>query len=132
MSEPNQRPEAPPLAPASTDPAGAPPAQPAPAAGAELKAALEDGARAFDERAQALGREVEAAVTRWGEDPAVKETAVVAGRVWGLVLLAVGAWFFADVTLRLDMPAVAWRDLWPAVLIALGVVIVLRGMTRRG
>lgn len=136
MTEPEERPDLPLRAPASTDPAGAPPAQAASAAGAEpgadLKQALERGARAFDQRAQALGREAEAAVTRWGENPAVRETADVATRVWGLVLLGFGLWFFADVTLGLDVPSVAWRDLWPAVLIALGAVIVLRGMTRRG
>lgn len=137
MTTPDERPDLDPAAPAPADvpPPAAPGSAPAtsrPAAtGDELKSAIESGARAFDQRAQALGREAEAAVTRWGENPAVKETADVAGRIWGLVLLAVGLWFFADVTLKLDLPSFAWRDLWPIVLIALGAIVVLRGMMRR-
>jgi len=46
-------------------------------------------------------------------------------------VLAIGLWFFADVTLGYDMPSVAWRDLWPIVLIAIGLVVVVRGMNRR-
>ena len=36
------------------------------------------------------------------------------------MLLAVGLWFFADVTLGYDMPSIAWRDLWPLALIVIG------------
>ena len=68
---------------------------------------------------------------RFGDNPSVRRTADVAGRVWGLVLIAFGLWFFADVTLRLNMPTVAWRDLWPLALIVVGAIVVLRGMTRR-
>jgi hypothetical protein len=135
MTTSNERPDVPPLPPTDSGPAEVPPAQPAPStqatSGADLKAAIESGARTFDQRAQALGREAEAAARRWGENPAVKETADVAGRIWGLVLLAVGAWFFADVTLNLDLPSVRWRELWPVVLIVLGGFVVLRGLARR-
>lgn len=154
MTTPNERPDTPPLPPSPTEPPPtAPPtppasaasapatsasAAPAPAApatpaavGTELKAALEDGARAFDQRAQALGREAEAAVNRWGENPAVRETADLAGRLWGLVLLAFGLWFFADVTLNLDLPRVRWSELWPVILIVLGGFVVLRGLVQR-
>jgi len=138
MTTPNERPDIPPLPPAGPEPAvvaPAQPAQPAPAApiatGADLRTALEDGARTLDVRAQALGREAEAAARRWGENPAVKETADLAGRLWGLVLLAFGLWFFADVTLRLDLPSVRWSELWPVVLIVLGGFVILRGLARR-
>jgi len=142
MTTPNERPDIPPLSPAGPGPADAPPTQPAPASGqpapaapaatgADLRATLEDGARTLDQRAQALGREAEEAARRWGENPAVKETADLAGRLWGLVLLGFGLWFFADVTLKLDLPSLRWGELWPVVLIVLGGFVVLRGLARR-
>ena len=96
----------------------------------------------FEERVEAVGRKAEAAGerfgqraeaagARWSRDPGVVRTADTAGRVWGLVLIGVGLWFFADVTLGLDMPAIPWRDAWPVGLIVLGLFIVLRGMGRR-
>jgi len=78
-----------------------------------------------------LGRQAEAAGQRWSKDPAVVGAADTAGRVWGLIVLGVGLWFFADITLGLDMPAVAWRDLWPVALIVIGLAVVFRGMARR-
>ena len=135
MTTPNERPDIPPLPPAAPGPADLPPAQPAPASpaatGTDLKTAFEDGARALDQRAQALGHEAEAAARRWGENPAVKETADLAGRLWGLVLLGFGLWFFADVTLKLDLPSVRWSELWPVILIVIGGFVVLRGLARR-
>ena len=135
MTTPNERPDIPPLPPAGPGPADVPPAQPAPAAPAptevDLRTTLEDGARTLDQRAQALGREAEAAARRWGENPAVKETADLAGRLWGLVLLGFGLWFFADVTLKLDLPSLRWGELWPVVLIVIGGFVVLRGLARR-
>lgn len=135
MTTPNERPDIPPLPPAEPGPADVPPAQPAPAApaatGVDLKTTLEDGARSLDQRAQALGREAEAAARRWGENPAVKGTADLAGRLWGLVLLGFGLWFFADVTLQLDLPSVRWSELWPVILIVIGGFVVLRGLARR-
>ena len=150
MTTPNERPDVPPVPSGSADPAstmgGEPvapaaptapaptapaPAAPAQTAGADLKTVFEDGARALDERAQALGREAEAAARRWGENPAVKETADLAGRLWGVVLLAVGFWFLADVTLDLDLPRIRWGELWPLVLIVVGGFVVLRGMARQ-
>jgi hypothetical protein len=92
---------------------------------------VEERAGAFGRRAEALGQDAEAAALRWSANPAVKETAAAAGRAWSLILLAIGIWFFADITLRLRMPSIAWRDLWPLVLIVFGGYIVLKGMTRR-
>jgi hypothetical protein len=106
----------------------------APSAGTsqtDPRAALERGAHAFDQRAQALGHEAEAAIANLARNPAVQETADLAGRLWGLVLLGVGAWLVAGVTLGLSMPSFELGDLWPVALIALGGIVVLSGMSRR-
>jgi hypothetical protein len=65
----------------------------------------------------------------WNER--VQEPVDIVARAWGLLLLLAGLWFFGAVTLRLDLPAVAWGDVWPAGLILLGGFIVLRGALRR-
>ena len=85
----------------------------------------------IEARAEAFGREMEAAGQRLAKDPTVVRAADTAGRVWGLILLLVGLWFLADVTLGYDMPAIPWRDLWPLALVFLGLVVIFRGMTRR-
>lgn len=119
MTTPDERPDLPPDQPAAAPTSSAP------------RIDFEARAEALGRRAEGLGREAEAAAARLGANPAVRETVDLAGRLWGLVLLAVGIWFFADVTLRLDLPAVAWDDLWPVVLIVLGGLVVLRGVARR-
>lgn len=91
-----------------------------------------DAARRIDEKAQQLGREAEAAANRFATNPHVRDAADTAGFVWGLVLLVIGLWFFAAITLRLALPNVAWSDFWPLVLILFGGLIVVRGMARRG
>jgi len=137
MTTPDERPDLPPAQEAGAQVPPATPATPGmapgttPPPGADLRTTLEDSARAFDQRAQALGREAEAAVNRLGANPAVRDTVDVAGRIWGLVLLAFGLWFFADVTLRWNLPSVAWDQLWPVILIVLGGLVVVRGMARR-
>jgi hypothetical protein len=85
----------------------------------------------FDERMERFGEEARQAGERWSKAPGVVRATDTAGRVWGLIVLAIGLWFFADVTLGYDMPSIAWRDLWPIVLIGIGLVVVVRGMTRR-
>src|SRR5262245_30213192 len=87
--------------------------------------------KTFEDRMEGFGREAEAAGQRWAKDPNVVNAADTAARVWGLLVLAVGVWFFLDITLAMDMPAVPWRDLWPLVLIVIGVAVVVRGMARR-
>jgi uncharacterized integral membrane protein len=56
------------------------------------------------------------------------------GRWWsiivGLVILAIGLWFFADRTLELDMPDIRWSQLWPVILIVIGVVVLVGAMRR--
>jgi len=90
---------------------------------------------AFGREAQAagerFGRQAEAAGKRLASDPTVAGAATTLARLWGLAVLVVGLWFFADVTLGLDMPAIPWGDLWPLAIIAVGLVIIVRGMTRR-
>jgi hypothetical protein len=78
-----------------------------------------------------FGREAEAFGQRLASDPNVRRAGDTAARIWGLFILAVGAWFFGDVTLGYDMPSVPWGDVWPVGLIAIGLLVVLRGMTRR-
>ena len=89
----------------------------------------------FGEEAQQagerFGQRAEAAGERWAKEPGVVRAADTASRIWGLIVLAIGLWFFFDVTLGYDMPSIAWRDLWPIGLIAIGLVVVIRGMTRR-
>ncbi len=42
---------------------------------------------------------------------------------FGLILLVVGLWLFADVTLGLDLPTIRWGQLWPIALIVVGALI---------
>jgi LiaI-LiaF-like transmembrane region len=51
--------------------------------------------------------------------------------VFGLILLAVGLWFFADQTLGLEMPRLSWSELWPLIIIVLGGWILVASMRRR-
>jgi len=83
------------------------------------------------EAGERFGKRAEEAANRWSKDPGMVRAADTAGRIWGLLVLAVGVWFFADVTLGYDMPSVAWSDLWPIALIGIGLLVVVRGMTRR-
>jgi Domain of unknown function (DUF5668) len=51
--------------------------------------------------------------------------------VTGLVLLAIGLYFFVDRTLGIDLPDISWGSLWPVILIAVGVVILVQAARRR-
>jgi hypothetical protein len=96
---------------------------------------LADRMKALGQEAQArgeqLGREAQAAGDRWSKDPSMIRAANTAGRVWGLILIAAGAWFLADVTFGYSLPTIPWRDLWPALLVVLGLFVIFRGMARR-
>ena len=48
----------------------------------------------------------------------------------GVIFLVVGLWFFATRTLGLDLPRLDWNQLWPLILIVVGVWIVLRAFGR--
>jgi hypothetical protein len=50
--------------------------------------------------------------------------------VFGVILVALGLWFFADQTLGLDMPRIRWSELWPILIIGLGAWIVLGSLRR--
>ena len=110
---------------------GAPPPPPPPVEPRTFEQRVDDFGKRAGEAGEKLGREAEAAAERWKKDPAIAGAADTATRVWGLLVLAVGLWFFADVTLGYDMPSIAWRDLWPLALIAIGLLVLVRGMTRR-
>ncbi len=49
----------------------------------------------------------------------------------GLILIAIGVWYFLDYTLGLDLPTIRWGGLWPLIVIAVGAVILVRSMQRR-
>ena len=51
--------------------------------------------------------------------------------LFGLVFLGLGLWFFAEHTLGYELPRIRWSQLWPAVLIIIGLWVVL-GSMRRG
>ena len=51
--------------------------------------------------------------------------------LFGLVILGLGLWFFAEYTLGYQLPRIRWGQLWPAFLIVLGLWVVL-GSMRRG
>jgi hypothetical protein len=80
---------------------------------------------------ETFGKEVEDAATRWSKDPGVKSNLSVLGRMWGVLILAVGVWTFIGVTLGYDLPSVPLRDLWPLALILLGGAVIIRGLARR-
>jgi hypothetical protein len=50
---------------------------------------------------------------------------------FGLAIIAIGLWFFADRTLGLDLPRIDWGALWPLILIAVGAWVVLGARDRR-
>ena len=50
--------------------------------------------------------------------------------VFGIIILAIGLWFFATRTLGLDLPRIDWAQLWPIILIGVGLWVVV-GAVRR-
>ena len=55
----------------------------------------------------------------------------VSAIVVGLVLLAIGIWYFLERTLGLQMPRIDWGAIWPVILIILGAVVLIRSGARR-
>ncbi|HET8787073.1 MAG TPA: DUF5668 domain-containing protein [Candidatus Limnocylindrales bacterium] len=51
--------------------------------------------------------------------------------VFGLIVVAIGLWFFADQTLGLDMPRLSWSELWPVLLILVGAWLLYTSLRRR-
>ena len=84
-----------------------------------------------EERFERFGQQAEEAARRLAGNPAVVQAGDTAARIWGLVLIAVGLWFLAEVTLGYRMPAIPWRDVWPLGLIVVGLAVIVRGLSRR-
>ena len=53
-----------------------------------------------------------------------------ASLILGVILLVIGGWFFASRTLGLDLPRLDWGQLWPILLVGLGLWIVWRSVQR--
>jgi uncharacterized membrane protein len=51
--------------------------------------------------------------------------------LFGMVILGLGLWFFAEHTLGYELPRISWSQLWPVTLIVIGLWVVL-GSMRRG
>ena len=58
--------------------------------------------------------------------PAVAEGPRYGSIVVGLVILAVGLWYFADRTLGLELPRIEADQLWPIAIIGLGAWLIVR------
>jgi uncharacterized integral membrane protein len=43
--------------------------------------------------------------------------------LFGAILIVIGLWFFAEVTLGLELPTIRWGQLWPLILIIVGGLI---------
>jgi hypothetical protein len=67
----------------------------------------------------------------WRDRAGARQAIDTGALVWGAILIAVGTWFFLDQTLGLDMPDVAWGDLWPVLLLVIGGAVILQGLRRR-
>jgi uncharacterized integral membrane protein len=63
--------------------------------------------------------------------PTAERTSAWPTRLVGLVVVIVGLWLFASVTLGYDLPTFDWHLAWPAILIGLGVVIIGSAVARR-
>ena len=50
--------------------------------------------------------------------------------IFGLILVVIGLWFFADQTLGLEMPRLRISELWPVVLIVIGGWVLVSSMRR--
>jgi hypothetical protein len=111
-------------------PEPSPATAPQPAARPTFEQRMDSFGREMGAAGERIGREAEAAGQRLAQDPSVQRTADTLARIWGVVILAAGLWFLADVTIGMDMPSVAWGDLWPIGLILIGLFVVVRGMAR--
>ena len=114
--------------PTPIEPTPAPAPEPAPRQTFEQR--MDSFGREIGEAGERFGKQAEAAGQRLASDPSVQRTADTLARTWGVVILAAGLWFLADVTFGMDMPTVPWGDLWPLGLILIGLFVVIRGMAR--
>ena len=87
--------------------------------------------RELEARAQAFGREVEDVARRVSRDPGWSAAGDALARAWGAVVLLIGLWFVADITLRLPLPSLNWDLIWPLAVVLLGLGVLVRGAARR-
>jgi hypothetical protein len=99
--------------------------------GREAQAAGERLGRQAQVAGERFGKEAQATGERLARDPGVVSAGVWMARLWGLVLIAIGLWFFAQVTLGMDLPTFDWDLVWPLVLIVVGGSILVSGLARR-
>ena len=97
----------------------------------ELQARMQAFGREAQAAGERLGRDAQAAGERMARDPGWIAFGTWFGRLWGLVLIAIGTWFLADITLGLDLPAFDWQLIWPVALIAIGGLFILTAAVRR-
>ncbi len=100
-------------APGATPPASPPPASPAPAAQPAPPAVAAPPPSSWDAPRRTRSHE-----GRW------------VSTFFGLLLLVIGLWYFAERTLGLDMPDISWNQFWPVILIAIGVLILYNAVRR--
>ncbi len=99
--------------------------------GREAQAAGERLGRDAQAAGERFGREAQAAGERLAQDPSVIAVGTAIGRLWGIVLIVVGLWLLAELSLGLDLPGIDWGVAWPVVLIALGGLVILSAALRR-
>jgi hypothetical protein len=97
----------------------------------ELQARMQAFGREAQAAGERLGRDAQAAGERMAQDPGWIAFGTWVGRLWGLVLIAIGLWFLAGVTLGMDLPTFDWQLIWPVALIAIGGLFVLTALVRR-
>ena len=52
--------------------------------------------------------------------------------IFGLIVLGVGIYYFAQKTLGLAIPDLDWERIWPLIIIAVGVLVVVSNLRRKG
>jgi hypothetical protein len=115
---PTSSPSGPPAADPASPPPGAPPSSAPPPVSPPLQAAPPP-----------------TIPSAWREPPWIPPKARPRGPslvaiVVGLIILAVGLYFFVDRTLGIDLPVIHWGSLWPILLIVVGGLIVVRALNR--
>lgn len=46
--------------------------------------------------------------------------------IFGVILLGIGGYLLLKDTLKIDVPDISWGEFWPVILIAIGVVVLIR------
>ncbi len=67
----------------------------------------------------------------WREREGARRAIDTGTVIWGLILIAVGAWFFACTTRGVDMPDIDWASTWPIILVVIGGAVIIQGLGRR-